>query len=99
MLITIPKAILFLSGNMLIGLSILLSMNIKTILYGFLCMPLVCLYPLAKRVTYYPQIFLSLPTSFGSLMGYTSITNNFGLKTTLPLFLGSCAWVYLNSKK
>ena len=58
--ITNFNAIIFLFVLLVIGLLILLQFKTETVLVGFLCTPLIVLYPLMKRITFWPQLFLSL---------------------------------------
>ncbi len=51
-----------------LGFLILLQFNLQTILSGFFALILVATYPLMKRITNYPQIFLGLTFNFGILM-------------------------------
>jgi 4-hydroxybenzoate polyprenyl transferase len=55
---------------------------------------LVILYPLAKRFTYYPQIFLGITFNFGILMGSAAIIGY----TTLPaatLYISAVFWTLI----
>ena len=58
-----------------IGLCILLSLNTLSIKVGLLSFILLIIYPLTKRITYWPQLFLALTFNIGVLMGYAAITN------------------------
>ncbi len=52
----------------------------------------VAIYPLMKRVTYWPQIFLGLAFSWGALMGWAAVFGRLDLPAYL-LYAGSIAWV------
>ena len=58
-----------------IGLCILLSLNTLSIKLGLLSFILLIIYPLTKRITYWPQLFLALTFNIGVLIGYAAITN------------------------
>ena len=58
-----------------IGLCILLSLNTLSIKVGLLSFILLIIYPLTKRITYWPQLFLALTFNIGVLIGYAAITN------------------------
>lgn len=58
-----------------IGLGILLSLNTLSIKVGLLSFILLIIYPLTKRITYWPQLFLALTFNIGVLIGYAAITN------------------------
>lgn len=62
------QAIVFLTILLLIGLLILVQFNVKTIFSGFFALILLITYPLMKRFTYYPQLFLGLTFNFGIIM-------------------------------
>tara|TARA_Y100001934_G_C12354533_1_gene777335 strand:+ start:1542 stop:2477 length:936 start_codon:yes stop_codon:yes gene_type:complete len=66
------QAFIFLGFLLLIGLIILLQFNGQTIILGFISIIPVCLYPLAKRFTYWPQLVLGLTFNWGALMGWTA---------------------------
>ena len=59
----------------LMGLCILLSLNTLSIKVGLLSFILLIIYPLTKRITYWPQLFLALTFNIGVLIGYAAITN------------------------
>jgi 4-hydroxybenzoate polyprenyltransferase len=62
------EALILLGLLLILGFAILLQFNLKTILSGFFALVLIVTYPLMKRVTHYPQIFLGLTFNFGILM-------------------------------
>ena len=61
---------------MSIGLFILIQLPPVAIILGCVSVPLIALYPLMKRVTFWPQIFLGLTFNFGALIGWSAVTNN-----------------------
>ncbi len=78
--IPVKSALIFLTLLLGTGLAILLTFNQTTIILGFLSIFPVILYPLAKRITWYPQAVLGLTFNFGALMGAASILG------TVPVF-------------
>jgi len=68
--VTIKEAIIFTTLQLLVGLLILFQFNLKIIIFGFMIMPLVILYPLFKRVTYFPQVILGIVFNWGIVLGY-----------------------------
>lgn len=86
--ITPRQAIIFLAALLTAGLLILLQLAPTAILLGFLSLIPVILYPLAKRVTWYPQAVLGLTFNFGALMGAASITNTLTLPAVLMYAAG-----------
>ena len=79
--------IIFLS----IGLSILLSLNSTCILLGFIAFPLILLYPVMKRFTYFPQLFLAIVFNFSVLIAWTAAKGEFDIQSLL-LYLGCIFW-------
>lgn len=71
--LSVTQALVFLGGLLLIGLSILLQFNRFTQGLGLLSMAVVIVYPLAKRVTWWPQLVLGLAFNWGALMGWTAV--------------------------
>lgn len=74
--ITPKQAMAFLASLLLAGFAILLSFNLTTIILGIVSLIPVILYPLAKRITWYPQAVLGLTFNFGALMGAAAIQND-----------------------
>ena len=74
--VSLKHASIFLGVLLFMGLAILVQMNGATILLGFAVMPLIILYPMMKRITYWPQAFLGLTFNFGALMGWCAMTGS-----------------------
>ncbi len=72
--ITVPQALVFLAGQLVVGLAVLVQFNATTILVGVLSLLLVVPYPLMKRVTWWPQAWLGLTFNWGALVGWTAVT-------------------------
>jgi len=88
------EAMILLSALLFLGLLILVQFNTKTIWSGFVALTLLTTYPLMKRITYYPQIFLGLTFNFGILMSSFAITEEIGLDT-LTLYFASIIWTVI----
>ena len=75
----------------LIALLVLLQFNNFTILLALGSMPLAFTYPLMKRYTYWPQLFLGITFNYGLILGWTSITSEINL---LPMifYFGAIFW-------
>jgi 4-hydroxybenzoate polyprenyltransferase len=71
--ITPENAIVYLGFQLLAGLGILLSFPTQCFFYGAPSLLLVVTYPLAKRVTNYPQFVLGLAFSWGAFMGFPAL--------------------------
>ncbi|MBM3579673.1 MAG: 4-hydroxybenzoate polyprenyltransferase [Alphaproteobacteria bacterium] len=88
------RAFILLDLLLLLGLVILLQFNQQTIFSGFIALALVATYPLMKRITYYPQIFLGLTFNFGILMSSLAMLGNISL-TTVLLYTASIIWTVI----
>jgi 4-hydroxybenzoate polyprenyltransferase len=82
--VSVRQACVFLLVLLLCGFLILVQMNLITIMLGFLALPLIAVYPLMKRWTWWPQAFLGLVFNFGALMGWSAVT---GIVQAPALFL------------
>ena len=89
--ITNFNAIIFLFMLLIIGLLILLQFKTLSILVGLLCTPLIVLYPLMKRITFWPQLFLGIIFNWGviicSVEFFGTVTNEY-----LILYLACVLW-------
>ncbi|MEO6606997.1 MAG: 4-hydroxybenzoate octaprenyltransferase [Aestuariivirga sp.] len=86
------KAALVLLGLLLaVGLAILLQFNTFTVLTGIASLLIVAIYPLMKRITYYPQFVLGLAFNWGALLGWTAMRGKIELPAIL-LYLGGISW-------
>ena len=68
------QALVFLVALLACGLLILLSLNRLTQWLGVASLVLVAVYPLAKRVTWWPQLAMGFTFGFGAPMGYAAAT-------------------------
>ena len=89
--INIKQASLLLVSLLFIGLLILLQMSLVTVLLGIMTIPLIVLYPLMKRFTWWPQAFLGITFNFGALMGWAAI-NDVISPASLALYIGGIFW-------
>ena len=90
--VSVRAAAIFLTVLALIGLLVLAQFNRFTILLGIASLAIVAVYPLAKRVTWWPQIVLGLAFSWGVLMGWAAVFSRVDAPALL-LYAGSIAWV------
>ena len=75
----------------LMALLVLINFNYFTIFLAFASMPLAFTYPLVKRFTYWPQLFLGITFNYGLILGWTSINTNI-LLTPLIFYFGAIFW-------
>lgn len=95
--ITPGKAIVFTGVQLLTGLAVLLQFPTPCLFYGIPSLLLVATYPLAKRVTNYPQIVLGLTFSWGAMMGFPALginlmTDPSALAAAAALYASCIAW-------
>jgi 4-hydroxybenzoate polyprenyltransferase len=86
------QAIIFLAALSLIGLGVLLLLNRSAQILGVLSLALVALYPLAKRVTWWPQLVLGCVFGWGAPMGYAAAAGHLAWPA-LPLYAGTILWI------
>jgi 4-hydroxybenzoate polyprenyltransferase len=65
-------ALNFLAGLLLAGLAVLLQLNRLSQALGVASLLLVAVYPLAKRVTWWPQLMMGFTFGYGAPMGYAA---------------------------
>jgi 4-hydroxybenzoate polyprenyltransferase len=98
--ITPFKALAFTGVQLFTGLGILLQFPYQCLFYGIPSLLLVATYPLAKRVTYYPQFVLGLTFSWGAIMGFPALgidllQNSAALAAATFLYTSNIAWTVL----
>ncbi|HET9018620.1 MAG TPA: 4-hydroxybenzoate octaprenyltransferase [Acetobacteraceae bacterium] len=76
-MLSMRAAATFLLVLLLIGLGILLQLNGRAQGLGVASLLLVGLYPLAKRVTWWPQLVMGFTFGFGAPLGYVAATGRF----------------------
>ena len=75
----------------LFALIVLINFNKLTIILAMCSMPLAFSYPLMKRFTYWPQLFLGITFNYGLILGWTSVNQNVNLAIIL-LYFGAIFW-------
>ena len=86
------KALYFLILMLLIGFFCLYQLNVYTWFVAIAAIPLVIIYPLAKRFTKWPQIFLGLTFSWAVPTAWSSANEewNFGI---LIMYIATVFWI------
>ena len=74
-----------------LALLVLLNFNKITIILALGSMPLAFTYPLMKRFTYWPQLFLGITFNYGLILGWTSILSEINLMPIL-FYFGAIFW-------
>ena len=75
----------------LLAFIVLIQFNYLTIILALGSMPLAFTYPLMKRYTYWPQLFLGITFNYGLILGWTSSANNLEL-IPLIFYFGAIFW-------
>ena len=89
--ISVNIAIIYVLILCFLALIVLLNFNIFTIALALGSMPLAFTYPLMKRFTYWPQLFLGITFNYGLILGWTSIS---GQLNVIPIifYFGAIFW-------
>ena len=70
---------------------VLIQFNFYTIFLALGSMPLAFTYPLMKRYTYWPQLFLGITFNYGLILGWISIENSLSM-IPIIFYLGAIFW-------
>jgi len=70
---------------------VLINFNNFTILMALISMPLAFTYPLMKRITYWPQLFLGITFNYGLILAWISISNEISI-VPIIFYLGAIFW-------
>jgi len=89
--VSVRGAIAWMCAQALVAFAILLTFNLNAILLGIASLALVCVYPFAKRFTWWPQVFLGLAFNWGALLAWTAHDGRLALPAVF-LYLGGIAW-------
>ena len=89
--ISVFSGLIYSSILCLLALLVLINFNYFTIILAFGSMPLAFSYPLMKRFTYWPQLFLGITFNYGLILGWTSIENQINLFPVI-LYFGAIFW-------
>lgn len=85
-------ALVFLAGLLSAGLAILLQLNLLAQALGVGSLVLVALYPLAKRVTWWPQLMLGFTFGWGAPMGYAAGAGTVDT-AAIVLYAAAITWI------
>lgn len=90
--ITQFQALCFLGVQLNAGLAVLVNLNLYSIFLGASSLGVVVLYPLMKRVTYWPQLVLGFAFNWGAMLGWSAVAGAVDWAVVLPLYAGSIFW-------
>ena len=74
-----------------LALLILLNFNSFTIILALGSMPLAFTYPLMKKFTYWPQLFLGITFNYGLILGWTAVNSELEIIPIL-FYIGAIFW-------
>jgi len=74
-----------------IAFLVLINFNKLTILMALISMPLAFTYPLMKRITYWPQLFLGITFNYGLVLAWISISSEISI-IPIIFYLGAIFW-------
>jgi 4-hydroxybenzoate polyprenyl transferase len=85
------EALILLAICGLTALAILAVMPIPSIVFGLIAIPMIAIYPLLKRITFYPQVFLGFVFNLGVFIGWFAVSPYFAYQAIL-LYTASVLW-------
>ncbi len=85
------EAFVFLAILLGVALAVLLALRPLNWAMAAVSLVLVALYPLAKRVTWWPQLVMGLPFGFAAPMGYVAVTGRIDW-TCAAIYAAAIAW-------
>ena len=89
--VSIKLALIYSALLCLLAFLVLINFNYFTIFLALASMPLAFTYPLMKRYTYWPQLFLGITFNYGLILGWTSVNTNI-LFIPIIFYLGAIFW-------
>ncbi|MGD9966480.1 MAG: 4-hydroxybenzoate octaprenyltransferase [Hyphomonadaceae bacterium] len=91
--ISLKGAWAWLVGQCLAGLAVLLTLPRLAQITALIALPLVALYPLMKRITWWPQAWLGIVFSWGALVGGAAVSpNGYVPLEAIALYAGCIMW-------
>ncbi len=89
--VTVKLGIIYSITLCFLALLVLLNFNLFTIILALGSMPLAFTYPLMKRYTYWPQLFLGITFNYGLILGWTSVKGQIDIEPIL-FYIGAIFW-------
>jgi len=88
--VSVKQALAWLAAQALVAFGILLSFNTAAIVLGIIALAPVCIYPFAKRFTWWPQVFLGLAFKWGALLAWTAHAGRLEAPAVVLYLAGIC---------
>ena len=89
--VSVKIAIIYSFVLCVLAFLVLVNFNKFTILMAMLSMPLAFTYPLMKRFTYWPQLFLGITFNYGLVLAWISTNNSISI-VPIIFYLGAIFW-------
>ena len=89
--VSIKLAIFYVLILCALAFLVLINFNNLTIVLALGSMPLAFTYPLMKRFTYWPQLFLGITFNYGLVLGWTAIQSEINLVAVI-FYFGAIFW-------
>ncbi len=89
--ITLKNALYFLLGQFAVCALLLFAINEYSRWLAVLLVPIVVIYPLCKRFTYWPQVVLGIGFNWGMLMAWSD-THNTVPPAAIAMWVGAVLW-------
>jgi 4-hydroxybenzoate polyprenyltransferase len=89
--ISVKLGIFYTTILCLLSFLVLINFNNFTIILALGSMPLAFTYPLMKRYTYWPQLFLGITFNYGLILGWVSIKDQIEI-IPIIFYLGAIFW-------
>ena len=84
-------AVLYTLVLCLLAFLVLINFNKLTVILAIGSMPLAFTYPLMKRYTYWPQLFLGITFNYGLILGWISIESSINF-VPITFYIGAIFW-------
>mgnify|MGYP001230302714 CR=1 FL=1 len=89
--ISVKTGLLYAATLCVLAFLVLLNFNYFTIVLALASMPLAFTYPLMKRYTYWPQLFLGITFNYGLILGWTAISEQLDI-IIIIFYFGAIFW-------
>ena len=89
--ITIKLGLIYASFLCFLAFLVLINFNLLTIILALSSMPLAFTYPIMKRFTYWPQLFLGITFNYGLILGWTAVNGEISI-VPIIFYAGAIFW-------
>ena len=89
--VTIKLAIFYAFILCFLAFLVLINFNLFTVILALGSMPLAFSYPIMKRLTYWPQLFLGITFNYGLILGWTAVNGEVSVVPIL-FYIGAIFW-------